>query len=179
MEENNSTQESVKKSGVNPAIPLALIGLIIIIAVGIFAYQGQQGQQGQQAKNVGTASEQAVSPTTVSGQTNDQAPTSVTAENEYQDGVYTAEGDYTSPGGAENIGVTLTLKNGVIEDAEIETMGNRPNTVKFQEIFKENFKQFVVGKNIDEVKLDKVAGSSLSPKGFNDALEKIKSGAKA
>lgn len=173
MEENNSTQDSAKKSGVNPAIPLALIGLIIIIAVGIFAYQGQQGS------NTGAANDQAVSPTTISGQMTDQAPSTTIAENEYKDGVYTAEGNYTSPGGAENIGVSVTLKDGVIEDAEIETIGSRPNTVKFQGIFKENFKQFVIGKNIDEVKLDKVAGSSLSPQGFNDALEKIKSGAKA
>lgn len=173
MEENNNTQNPVKKSGVNPAIPLALVGLIIIIAIGIFAYQGQQ------SNNTGGSNVQMISPTTVSEQTNNQAPSEAMAENEYQDGVYTAEGSYTSPGGAENIGVTVTLKDGIIENAEIETMGNRPNTVKFQEIFKQNFEQFVIGKNIDEVELDKVSGSSLSPKGFNDALEKIKAGAKA
>ncbi len=37
----------------------------------------------------------------------------------------------------------------------------------------------VVGKKIDEVQLTKVAGSSLTPKGFMDALEKVKTEAKA
>ena len=37
----------------------------------------------------------------------------------------------------------------------------------------------VVGKNIDEVAITKVAGSSLTPKGFTDALEKIKADAKS
>lgn len=173
MEENNKTENTVKKSGVNPAIPLALVGLIIIIAIGIFAYQGQQNGS---SENV---NKQGVTPTSISEQTNNQTPAITTADSEYNDGEYSAEGDYTSPGGAENLGVTITLKDGIIENAEVETMGSRPNTVRFQGIFKENFKQLVVGKDIDDVKLDKVSGSSLSPKGFNDALEKIKTQAKA
>jgi hypothetical protein len=36
----------------------------------------------------------------------------------------------------------------------------------------------VVGKNIDEVNLGKVSGSSLTPIGFNNAIEDIRSQAK-
>jgi len=32
----------------------------------------------------------------------------------------------------------------------------------------------VIGKSIDDIRLDKMAGSSLTTKGFNAALEKIK-----
>jgi hypothetical protein len=42
-----------------------------------------------------------------------------------------------------------------------------------------DYKQYVVGKKIDEVQLTKVSGSSLTPQGFNDALAKIKAEAKS
>lgn len=96
----------------------------------------------------------------------------------YKDGSYTMVGQYVSPGGDEEIGVTVTLKDNVITEAEVKPMATRPNSVTFQGIFAENYKPFVIGKNINDVKLDKVSGSSLSPKGFNDAIEKIKAEAR-
>lgn len=106
------------------------------------------------------------------------SPTSATMAAVYRNETYSAEGDYTSPGGDEHLMVKVTLQDGIITDAEVTPEATRPNSVKFQEIFAANFKPLVVGKNIDEVKLDKVSGSSLSPKGFNDALDKIKAQAK-
>lgn len=96
----------------------------------------------------------------------------------YKDEIYSAVGNYFSPGGAEQIKITLTFKGDTIIDAQAEPQATRPNSIKFQSIFTSNFKQFVVGKKIDEVVLDKVSGSSLTPKGFNDALAKIKVQAK-
>ena len=97
----------------------------------------------------------------------------------YKDGSYTAVGDYNSPGGAEQIGITLVLKNDVIVDATASPKATRPQSVNFQQQFSAGFKVMIVGKNIDEVSLDKVSGSSLTPKGFNDAIAKIKVQAKA
>ena len=51
--------------------------------------------------------------------------------------------------------------------------------LKGETIVSNNVKTLVVGKKITDVKLDKVSGSSLTPKGFNDALEQIKTLAKA
>ncbi|KXK09170.1 MAG: hypothetical protein UZ21_OP11001000228 [Microgenomates bacterium OLB22] len=48
-----------------------------------------------------------------------------------------------------------------------------------QGLFAEGYKTQVVGKSIDELKLDVVNGSSLTPKGFEDALQKIKTEAAA
>ena len=45
--------------------------------------------------------------------------------------------------------------------------------------FVSNFAALIVGKDIDEVSLDKVAGSSLTSSGFNAAVETIKSDALA
>jgi uncharacterized protein with FMN-binding domain len=97
----------------------------------------------------------------------------------YQDGTYEVMGEYMSPGGPEQIAVKLTLSEGQIAAAEVQPQAERPNSVIFQGIFAENYQEFVLGKNIDELKLDKVAGSSLTPKGFNDALEKIKAEAQS
>jgi hypothetical protein len=40
--------------------------------------------------------------------------------------------------------------------------------------FKEGFEEAVVGKPLDEIALTVVNGSSLTPKGFMDALTKVK-----
>jgi len=97
----------------------------------------------------------------------------------FKDGVYDVVGEYVSPGGPESINVKLTLKNNVITEAEVVPNATLENSVKFQGLFIDNYKEMVVGKSISDLKLDKIAGSSLTPKGFNDALEKIKSQAKS
>lgn len=98
-------------------------------------------------------------------------PTSVLV---YKDGSYTAMGDYNSAGGAEEIQITLTLKDGVITDAVATPQATLLASINFQTKFTTDFKALVVGKSIDTVTLDKVSGSSLTPKGFNDAVVKIR-----
>ncbi len=102
-----------------------------------------------------------------------------TIQAEYKNGIYTQVGEYISPGGAETIGVTVTLTKGIISEVEVFSQANRPTTKKKQADFIANYKPMVVGKRIDEVNLTKVSGSSLTPKGFQDALEKIKIEAKS
>jgi len=104
--------------------------------------------------------------------------TSTTMESKYKDGVYTKLGKYVSPGGPEQIEITITVKDGMIADASSVTKATLPGSIKFQDNFGGGFKELIIGKNINEVSLDKVAGSSLTPKGFNDALEQIKADAK-
>ncbi len=174
-QENTNTTPSQSsgqgKSGMNLFIPIAIVGLIVIVLVGIFAFQGQQ----KESPSVVKETEQ--TPTNAGNST--ETPTIVSQATDYKDGTYKAIGNYTSPGGAEQIDVSVTIKDDIIENAEVKSIAQRPNTIKFQGIFVANYEPFVVGKNIDEVKLDKVSASSLAPKGFNDALEKIKAEAKA
>jgi flagellar basal body-associated protein FliL len=91
----------------------------------------------------------------------------------YKDGTYTVDGAYTSPAGAETIGITLTLKKNIITSATAKMEAKNPKSIKFQNDFIKNFKPMVVGKNISDLQLGKVSGSSLTPIGFNDALSKI------
>lgn len=106
-------------------------------------------------------------------------PTPVAESSEYKDGTYEVDGEYLSPGGPELMGVTITLANGIITDTSVEVKTARPISKMMQEAFQANYKPLVVGKSIDDVMLDKVSGASLSPKGFNDAVVKIKAEAKA
>ena len=109
--------------------------------------------------------------------TNNSNVTAITAV--YKNGEYTQSSGYLSPGGTEQIQVKLKLENDIIVDTAVEFKPTKSESVTFQEIFTQNYKQYVLGKNITEVILDKVSGSSLTPKGFNNALEKIKAQAKA
>jgi uncharacterized protein with FMN-binding domain len=92
----------------------------------------------------------------------------------YADGSYSATGGYTSPGGAESVDVSLTLKDGVITVAAFKGNAQRPISVKMQGQFAAGFTEQVVGKSIDQLSLSVVNGSSLTPKGFMDAVTKIK-----
>jgi hypothetical protein len=101
------------------------------------------------------------------------------ATGEYADGIYTAVGTYSSPGGEESISVTLTLTGDVVTAASAVGNATSPPSSQYQQQFVSNFADLIVGKSLDEVSLDKVAGSSLTPIGFNDAVDTIKTDALA
>jgi len=92
----------------------------------------------------------------------------------YQDGTYSADGTYVSPNGTETVGVELTLAAGTVTAVNITQHPSNPNTRKFQGEFAGGIAAQVVGKSIDELNVSKVAGSSLTSGGFNQALDKIK-----
>lgn len=99
-------------------------------------------------------------------------------ENLYKDGTYSASGAYTSPAGSENVEVTLTLKDGSVTNVVFKGDAENEKSKFMQEKFGEGISAQVVGKSIDSLDLAVVNGSSLTPKGFMDALEKIKQEAK-
>ena len=62
-----------------------------------------------------------------------------------------------------------------MSDVSITQHPSNPNTRKFQGEFAGGIKAQIVGKKLDELNVSKVAGSSLTSGGFNQAVEKIKS----
>ncbi|WP_104172328.1 FMN-binding protein [Arthrobacter sp. Y81] len=100
---------------------------------------------------------------------------STSAASGYKDGTYSADGNYVSPNGTETVGVELTLSGGTVSDVNITQHPSNPNTRKFQGEFAGGIKAQIVGKKLDELNVSKVAGSSLTSGGFNQAVEKIKS----
>jgi major membrane immunogen (membrane-anchored lipoprotein) len=97
----------------------------------------------------------------------------------YKDGTYSATGEYRSPAGNDEIEVSLTLKDGIITDATFTGLAKMGKSKDFQAKFGEGYKAAVIGKPIDSLSLGVTNGSSLTPKGFMDAVAKIKAEAQA
>ena len=106
-------------------------------------------------------------------------PPPATVTRKYKDGTYTAVGSYTNPASKEEVTVELVIKDDKILSAKFTGTPDNPTTVTMQGKFKAGFEALVVGKSLDEVSLTVVNGSSLTPKGFMDALSKIKAEALA
>jgi uncharacterized protein with FMN-binding domain len=90
----------------------------------------------------------------------------------YADGTYTATGQYGSL--PSSIGVSVTLVEGVITAVRVTPHATDPTSLDYQTRFARAIPALVVGRNIDEVNLSKVAGSSGTPYGFNAAIQQIK-----
>jgi len=135
---------------------IIIVVIIVVITIGLAYYQ----ETNSNSNNL------------FSREKNSKSALSENAE--YKDGIYDAIGSYISPGGAEELGVKLTLLNGIVVDSSVEVLTDREISLEMQEDFAANYHPFVLGKSIDEIELTKVSGSSLTPNGFNDALEKIK-----
>lgn len=144
---------------------IVIVAIIVIVTISASYYQQ-------------LSSTQDTKPTTTSSQSNEEMASEKTSDT-YKDGVYEVDGNYISPGGAEEIGVALTLEDGIIVDSSVEVKATRDISVAMQTDFASHYKEQVIGKNIDDVMLTKVSGSSLTPKGFNDAVGKIKEQAKS
>ncbi|MFT4219954.1 MAG: FMN-binding protein [Microbacterium sp.] len=97
----------------------------------------------------------------------------------YADGSYTAEGTYATPETVETINVTVALESDTITEVDVTGDPQRPESEKYQAEFIGGIEGEVVGKDIDEIAVSRVAGSSLTSGGFNQAIEQIKQQAAA
>lgn len=166
----NEVASEERKNNVTPiAITIAVVAIILVAAIGYMVTQNSN-----KAKQEALEQQTNIQESTATQPTVSEAPIVM-----YKDGSYTSEGKYTSPGGEESIKVTVTLKDGIVEDATVVSNATLPISKKMQASFIGGFKEQVVGKKIDEINVTKVSASSLTPKGFNDAIEKIKAEAAA
>ncbi len=161
-----------KKYSAQSKIMLAVLLMIVTVSVAGCGTSTMTNNDG--ALNTTTAGE-----VVNSGQQSTSTETITPVASGYKDGTYSAVGTYNSPAGLDELGVKLTLKDSIITDATVEPKAKSPMSIRYQQMFNENYKQFVVGKKISDVTLSKVSGSSLTPKGFNDAVNKIKTQAQS
>lgn len=96
---------------------------------------------------------------------------------DYADGTFEATGNYQSPNGAETVGVSLDLVDGIIQAVTVTPNPSNATTERYQGIFRDNIAAEIIGVPLAEVKVDRVAGSSLTGGGFNDALDQIREAA--
>jgi uncharacterized protein with FMN-binding domain len=112
-------------------------------------------------------------------QTADNGADTGASSGEYADGTYTAEGSYQTPETVETISVTLTLADGAVTEVEVTGDPQAPESEQYQGEFIGGIADIVVGQSLDEIQVDRVAGSSLTSGGFNQALEEIRADAAA
>lgn len=154
----------------------AMLWVIAVVIVALSAFGGYKYIKSTNEAVVETPVVDTVN-TDTSGNTNNLA-VDINA-NIYKDGSYSAVGNYISPGGSESIAVNLTLKDDVVTSANVVANATRSESKQYQNKFISGYQSLVVGKKIEEINLVKVSGSSLTPKGFMDALAKIEVQAKA
>ncbi len=97
----------------------------------------------------------------------------------YADGSYTASGAYATPESVEEISVTVTLEGDVVTAVEVTGNPTQRESEQYQSQFIGGISDEVVGKDIDDLNVSRVAGSSLTSSGFNEAIEAIKEDALA
>lgn len=143
-----------------------------LIVGGVVVINNNQKQNNEQSSVV----------TTSSNKTSESSDTKAASSESggYKPGEYSATGDYESPDGAQKIVIKLTIQSdGTITDTSATKGANGRESSEYQARFMSGYKSQVVGKDIDSLSLSSVSGSSLTPQGFNDALDKIKEEAKA
>ena len=158
----NMDEQKKPNAAIVGLIALVVIGLIV---AGVFLAGNSNNQE---------SSTQSASPATGTNLPSEVAESSTQSDVQYADGDYNASGSYGTPGGQESVDVTLTIKDGVVTSADVTGSGERGESEQYQSQFISGYKSQVVGKPIESIKLDRVAGSSLTSDGFNAAVEKIR-----
>jgi uncharacterized protein with FMN-binding domain len=105
------------------------------------------------------------------------APAAPAADSEFRDGEYSATGWYG--GLPSHHDVTLTIENDLIVDVEINTPAEDETSLGYQQRFVAALPDAVVGRDISDLTVDRLAGSSGCSEGFMDALAQIKEQAAA
>ncbi|MGO4679763.1 FMN-binding protein [Microbacterium sp. 2MCAF23] len=96
----------------------------------------------------------------------------------YKDGTYTADGSYQTPETVEKITVALTVSQDTVTKVEVTGDPQASETKHYQSQFIGGIAAQVVGKKLDDISVSRVSGSSLTSKGFNQALATIRTEAK-
>ena len=159
----------------------SIVAVLAVGAIAVFTLMGK-GTTSTTDNSAEATQELTTTPSdtaTTTGVADMTTGTTQTQSSDYKDGTYTASATYRTPESTEPITVTLTLASDVVTDVSFTSNPQAPETHQYQSQFASGYKQFVVGKNIDDIQISRVSGSSLTSMGFKAALEKIKAEAKA
>jgi uncharacterized protein with FMN-binding domain len=97
----------------------------------------------------------------------------------FKDGTYTEDGSYLSPAGQQSVTVKVTLADNKITAVTVTPHATDPTAKGYQNMFVQGIAAQVVGKDIDQLNVSRVAGSSLTSGGFNKAITAIEKDASA
>ena len=97
----------------------------------------------------------------------------------YKDGTYNVTASYDTPEGIESMGVSITVANDTVTKTTASVQSRGRESRAYQQDFVGSYQSAVVGKPLSSLNLRIVAGASLTTAGFNDALDIIRTQAKA
>ncbi|HSX28208.1 MAG TPA: hypothetical protein VLF60_02050 [Candidatus Saccharimonadales bacterium] len=148
---------------------------IAVIIVTIMAVMSIEALSTKKATPTATP---VVTTSTAATPTSSTQSSSTSANQMYKDGTYTVTDSYDSPGGQESMQVSLTIKNDIVTDSTVLPQAYDRDSREFQNVFIEDYKTYVVGKEVSSLRLNRISGASLTTQGFNDAVAQIKTQAK-
>ena len=126
----------------------------------------------------GSSSDSSTSSTkSASGSTSAQSTSDDSAS--YKDGTYSVDESYTSPGGQEEVAVSVTVKSDLITAVTVKTIKAEGQGGQYQARFESAISGTVVGKSLSSLSVSRVAGSSLTSEAFDSALDAIRTEAAA
>ncbi|MFD1714101.1 FMN-binding protein [Amnibacterium flavum] len=158
--------------------PLARAGFATIAGLGLLGTLAAcTPTQAEAEPTTGTDDSRTSTEATTAPSASAESTDGATGSGSYTDGTYDAEGSYLSPGGNESISVSITLEGDVVTAVTVTPEATSGNAVQYQKAFASGIAAEVVGKNIDDLSVDKVSGSSLTSGGFNEAVKTIKADA--
>lgn len=120
----------------------------------------------------GVATSDPSSPTTPDSKDSTTMSPSAPSTAEFADGEYSATGWYGSLPSHHD--VTLTIEDGAVTDVEISTPAEDETSLGYQQRFAAALPDAIIGRDIADLTVDRLAGSSGCSEGFMDALAKIK-----
>jgi len=95
---------------------------------------------------------------------------------DYRDGQYTATGWYGSL--PSHQGVILTVLDDTVTAVEITTPAEDDTSLGYQQRFAAALPDAVIGRDIDTINIDRLAGASGCSEGFMNALAEIRDAAR-
>lgn len=149
----------------SPTPTKAIIGIIVVVLLVVAATAAviaSGNNKDSTAKNS--------SGTTSSVSTNNSSAGSTSTVTNVKDGTYTATAQYDTPGGVQDIKVTLTIAGGTVSNSSLIQNATAREDEQYQSAFESEYQSEVVGKKISDISLHRVAGASLTTDGFNAAL---------
>lgn len=148
-----------------------LIGLVVIALLAVAGTGGVILLNKQEQTS--PAATPTASPSNSTQTSQADATESSSSTKSYKNGSYSADGSYRTPGGTETINVDVTLADDKITSVTVTGNGDG-DSARYQSQFEEGIAAVVVGKDIDDLQVSRVSGSSLTSTGFNNAIETIK-----
>jgi len=152
------------------------VGTALLGVAGIVTLAGCSGGT---TSDAAAPVDSAAAPTATSAPSSSAAAGGSTAAGTYKDGTYEATGQYATPESVESIDVTLTIAGDTVTAVEVTGDPQAAESRRYQSEFIGGIADEVVGKKLDEISVTKVAGSSLTSGGFNEAVDTIKTEARA